>query len=152
MVLKSHPIVAFVATKDPARARDFYANTLGLSLKSEDGFALVFDAGGTMLRVAIVRELQPAGYTVLGWIVPDISEAVRRLADRQVTFLRFGGLEQDDQGIWTAPGGAKVAWFQDPDGNTLSLTEFERPPRRAKPARKKASPSSRRSPRHKRGR
>jgi len=123
-MLNSLPIVAFVATTDPARAKNFYAKTLGLSLQHDDGFALVFDAGGTMLRVATVRELQPAGYTVLGWSVPDIREAVRTLTRRGVTFQRYEGmLEQDELGIWDAPGGARVAWFKDPDGNTLSVSE-----------------------------
>jgi len=81
-MLKSRPIVAFVATTDPKRAKAFYAKTLGLRLVSEDDFALAFDAGGTRLRVAIVKTLQPAGYTVLGWIVPDIAKAVRDLLKR----------------------------------------------------------------------
>lgn len=125
-MLGSSKVVAFVATAAPARARAFYANTLGLSLVSEDSFALVFDAGGTMLRVSIVQEVRPAGYTVLGWMVPDISVAVRDLAQRGVAFQRYDGLEQDAQGVWTAPGRARVAWFHDPDGNTLSLTQFGR--------------------------
>jgi catechol 2,3-dioxygenase-like lactoylglutathione lyase family enzyme len=134
MTLKSAPIIAFVATTNPAVAKKFYAKTLGLRLVSEDAFALVFDAGGTMLRVATVRELQPAGYTVLGWIVPDITRSVRDLGKRGVTFMRYEFLEQDEHGVWCASSGAKVAWFQDPDGNTLSLTEFKRPPRRKRRA------------------
>lgn len=126
-MLKSQPIVAFVATTDPKRAKAFYAKTLGLRLVSEDGFALAFDAGGTMLRVAIVKTLQPAGYTVLGWIVPDIVKAVRDLVKRGVIFQRYEGMPQDDLGIWSSPSGARVAWFSDPGGNTLSLTEFEQP-------------------------
>jgi catechol 2,3-dioxygenase-like lactoylglutathione lyase family enzyme len=129
-MLKSRPIVAFVATTDPKRAKIFYAKTLGLRLVSEDGFALVFDAGGTMLRVATVKTLQPAGYTVLGWMVPDIAKAVRALVKRGVTFQRYDGMGQDDLGIWSSPGGARVAWFTDPEGNTLSLTQFERPARK----------------------
>ncbi|MCX6134287.1 MAG: VOC family protein [Ignavibacteriales bacterium] len=124
-MLKSMPIVAFVATTMPARAKEFYANVLELSLLSEDGFALMFNAGGTKLRVAIVRELQPAGYTVLGWIVPDIRRSIQELASRGVKFNRYEGFEQDEFGIWTSPSGARVAWFSDPDGNTLSLAEFE---------------------------
>ena len=88
-MLKSRPLVAFVATTAPARSKDFYGKTLGLRLVSEDGFALVFDAGGTMLRVATVRQLQPAAYTVLGWIVPDIQRAVRELGRRDVAFRRY---------------------------------------------------------------
>jgi catechol 2,3-dioxygenase-like lactoylglutathione lyase family enzyme len=127
MTLKLAPIMAFVATVAPDRARKFYAKTLGLRLVDKDAFALVFDAGGTMLRVAIVKELRPAPYTVAGWIVRDIARAARDLEKRGVTFQRYGFLEQDEQGIWSSPSGAKVAWFQDPDGNTLSLTEFRRP-------------------------
>jgi predicted enzyme related to lactoylglutathione lyase len=126
-MLKSRPIVAFVATTDPKRAKAFYAKTLGLRLVSEDGFALEFDAGGTMLRVAIVKTLRPAGYTVLGWIVPDIATAVRDLVKRGVIFQQYEGMPQDDLGIWSAPSGARIAWFADPEGNTLSLTEFARP-------------------------
>jgi catechol 2,3-dioxygenase-like lactoylglutathione lyase family enzyme len=126
-VLKSRQIVAFVATTDAKRAKAFYARTLGLRLISEDGFALAFDAGGTMLRVAIVKVLQPAGYTVLGWIVPDIAKAVRDLVRRGVVFQRYDGMPQDDLGIWSSPSGARVAWFADPDRNTLSLTELSRP-------------------------
>ena len=126
-MLKSRPIVAFVATTDPKRAKRFYAKTLGLRLVSEDGFALAFDAGGTMLRVAIVKTLQPAGHTILGWIVPDIAKAVRGLVTRGAIFQRYEGMPQDDLGIWSSPSGARVAWFTDPDRNTLSLTELPRP-------------------------
>jgi predicted enzyme related to lactoylglutathione lyase len=125
-MLKSRPIVAFVATTNPKRAKAFYAETLGLRLVSEDGFALAFDAGGTMLRVAIVKTLQPAGYTVLGWIVPDIAKAVRDMVKRGVIFQRYEGMPQDDLGIWSSPSGARIAWFSDPEGNTLSLTELQR--------------------------
>lgn len=126
-MLTSRPIIAFVATTNPKRAKAFYTKTLGLRLVSEDGFALAFDAGGTMLRVAIVTRLQPAGYTVLGWIVPDIAKAVRDLMKRGVVFQRYEGMPQDDLGIWSSPSGAHVAWFTDPDGNTLSLTAFSKP-------------------------
>jgi catechol 2,3-dioxygenase-like lactoylglutathione lyase family enzyme len=125
MSLKSAPVIAFVATTNAARAKEFYRKTLGLRLVSEDGFALAFDAGGTMLRVAIVKELRPAGYTVLGWTVPDIKRAVRDLGKRGVCFQRYEFMEQDEQAVWASPSGAKVAWFHDPDGNTLSLTQLK---------------------------
>jgi hypothetical protein len=83
----------------------------------------VFDANGTMLRVTAVPELKPAGYTVAGWLVDDIGAAVRSLRDAGVDFRRFEGMDQDDLGVWTTPGGDKVAWFNDPDGNVLSLTQ-----------------------------
>jgi catechol 2,3-dioxygenase-like lactoylglutathione lyase family enzyme len=140
--LRSHDLVAFVATTNPARAKEFFAKTLGLRLVSEDSFALVFDAAGTMLRVATVPELQPAAYTVLGWQVPDIQRTVRALKDRGVEFRRYEWMPQDQDGIWTAPGGAQVAWFGDPDGNTLSLTQFT-----GRRARKRAKPAGRKSPR-----
>ena len=125
-MLTSRAIVAFVATTDPARARTFYGKTLGLRLVGEDGFAIAFDAGGTTLRVAIVKTFQPAGFTVLGWTVPDIRREVRNLVKRGVTFQRYEWMPQDDLGIWSAPSGARVAWFTDPDGNTLSLTQVGR--------------------------
>lgn len=124
-MLRSREVMAFVATTNPARAKRFYADTLGLRFVSEDPFAVVFDAGGTVLRVAVVEALHPAAYTVLGWIVPGVSGAARDLERKGVAFRRYDGMPQDDQGIWTSPGGARIAWFQDPDGNTLSLTEFD---------------------------
>jgi predicted enzyme related to lactoylglutathione lyase len=137
-MLTSLPIIAFVATTDPARAKKFYMKTLGLPLTGEDPFAVVFDAGGTMLRVAIVPKLQPAGYTMLGWTVPDIEKTVQALARRGVTVKRYPGMDQDARGIWTSPSGARIAWFADPDGNTLSLT--------AMPARRKTPrPATRRT-------
>ena len=106
-ILGGCELVAFVATRDAARARAFYRDLLGLRLVAEDQFALAFDAGGTTLRVSIVEQLVPAGYTVLGWEVPDIAAAVRVLAARGVSFERYAFLEQDALGIWTAPGGAR---------------------------------------------
>jgi catechol 2,3-dioxygenase-like lactoylglutathione lyase family enzyme len=138
-MLKANPIIAFVATTNPSRAKEFYAKTLGLRLVSEDAFALVFDAGGTMLRVATVQQLQPAGYTVLGWIVPDIAKEIRDLVKRGVKFKRYDWMEQDELGIWSSPSGAKIAWFEDPDGNTLSLTEFGREKGRGKRVRRTLS-------------
>ncbi len=123
-MLDSAPVVAFVATSDAARARQFYEGVLGLRLVADEPVALVFDARGTMLRVTKVGEVRPAPYTVLGWIVPGASGAVAALAAKGVSFERFEGLDQDAAGVWTAPDGARVAWFRDPDGNLLSLTAF----------------------------
>jgi catechol 2,3-dioxygenase-like lactoylglutathione lyase family enzyme len=115
--------MAFVATRDPSRAKAFYKDTLGLRFVSEDPFAVVFDANGITLRVAIVQEIVVAPYTVLGWEVPDITAAAKDLAKAGVHFERFG-MPQDDLGIWTSPSGARVAWFKDPDGNLLSITQL----------------------------
>ena len=119
-MLANSSIVAFVATTDPSRAKAFYRDVLGLLLISEDEYALVFDAHGNMLRVVIAAEVVRAPYTVLGWQVSDIAATVRGLAAKGVTFQRYPWMEQDDLGIWSAPSGAKVAWFKDPDGNVLS--------------------------------
>src|SRR5690348_2321920 len=120
-MLESSDVVAFAAAADLNRARAFYADKLGLSVVEQNDFACVFDANGTMLRVTAVPEVSPAGYTVLGWRVADIEAMVRGLAGRGVVFSRFDGMDQDEHGIWATPGGDKVAWFTDPDGNTLSL-------------------------------
>ena len=118
-------IVAFVATREPDRAKKFYRDTLGLRLVEEQlPFALVFDANGTMLRVTVVKELTAAPYTVLGWDVPDIAATARELAAAGVKLERYPGMAQDELGVWRSPSGAKVAWFRDPDGNVLSVTQF----------------------------
>lgn len=117
-------VIGFASTTDLPRARDFYGGRLGLKCTHEDGFAVVFAANGTMVRISLVPELQPAPFTVLGWAVDDITATARDLTGRGVEFLRFEGMEQDADGVWNAPGGDRVAWFRDPDGNTLSLTEF----------------------------
>jgi catechol 2,3-dioxygenase-like lactoylglutathione lyase family enzyme len=122
--LADSKIIAFVATQNPASALTFYRDTLGLALVSDDPFAIVFDANGTMLRVQKVKELQPAQYTALGWDVPDIYARINELTTHGVRFERFPGLPQDEDGVWPAPSGAKIAWFKDPDGNILSLTQF----------------------------
>jgi len=122
--MNSSKIICFVATRDAAGARKFYESTLGLRCVSEDAFAIVFDANGTMLRVQKVTELTPARYTALGWEVPDVEARIRELAGKGVQFERFSGLPQNELGVWTAPSGAQVAWFKDADGNTLSLTQF----------------------------
>jgi catechol 2,3-dioxygenase-like lactoylglutathione lyase family enzyme len=122
--MKSSKVISFVATRDPGRALTFYGETLGLALVSDDPFAMVFDANGTMLRVQKVSELVPAKHTVLGWEVGDIGATVAELTGRGVRFERYAGMGQDGAGVWAAPSGAKVAWFKDPDGNVLSLTEF----------------------------
>jgi len=124
-MLTSNQIVAFAPTSDPKRARAFYKDTLGLRLVSEDHFAIVFDAAGIMLRVTNVGKFTPHPFTVLGWDTPDIAGTIGKLNAGGVKFERFPGMKQDDLGIWTAPGGAQIAWFKDPDGNVLSLTQFD---------------------------
>jgi catechol 2,3-dioxygenase-like lactoylglutathione lyase family enzyme len=121
-MLANSPLVAFIPTKDAERARRFF-ETLGLRFVSDDSFAIVMDANGTMVRVVRVGDFTPFPFTILGWEVADIHKTVAEMTGKAVTFNRYGFLEQTTDGVWTAPGGAKVAWFTDPDGNTLSLSQ-----------------------------
>jgi catechol 2,3-dioxygenase-like lactoylglutathione lyase family enzyme len=129
-MLNKSKIICFAATTKPALAKKFYRDLLGLSLVEDGPFALVFDANGTMLRVQKVGELRPTTHTNLGWEVADIRAAIEQLTRKGVRFERYEGLPQDASGVWTTPNGSQVAWFKDPDGNTLSLTEFRRKRRR----------------------
>jgi catechol 2,3-dioxygenase-like lactoylglutathione lyase family enzyme len=122
--LRDRSLIAFIATSNPQRALSFYRDTLGLELVADElPFALVFNVHGTMLRVTAVVEVNVAGYTVLGWLVPDITEAAQAMTAAGVRFERYDGMGQDEWGVWSSPGGAKVAWFRDPDGNTLSISQ-----------------------------
>ncbi len=124
-LLDSSPVMAFSATADAERAKVFYRDQLGLKLVSDEQYALVFDATGTMLRVQKVKEVRQAQYTALGWRVTDIAAKVEELEAAGVKFERYGFPGQDEKGIWTPPGSTtKVAWFKDPDGNILGLTQF----------------------------
>lgn len=117
-------LMGFVGVSDLSRAKEFYGTTLGLELRDESPFALVAELGGAVLRITAVESRVVAPYTVSGWSVDDIESAVDDLASRGVEFQRYDGLDQDERRIWTTPDGAKVAWFLDPDGNNLSLTQF----------------------------
>lgn len=120
----SDRLMAFVSTTQPDRARHFYQDVLGLNLISEDPIALVFNCAGTMLRITVVKEFSPQPFTVLGWRVADLSSRMKELSAKGVTFEQFGFPTQDEIGIWTTRDGAQIAWFKDPDGNLLSLTQF----------------------------
>ncbi|MHB1672811.1 MAG: VOC family protein [Acidobacteriaceae bacterium] len=121
--LASARLVAFLPTNDAERARVFYENRLGLTFRGDDSFALIFEANGTTLRIVRVGDFTPAPFTVLGWQVADIEGTVAWLRENGITFQKYSGLEQDDSDVWTAPGGTKVAWFLDPDGNVLSISQ-----------------------------
>jgi catechol 2,3-dioxygenase-like lactoylglutathione lyase family enzyme len=125
-MLGSADVITFVPTTSPANARDFYENVVGLRFVSADPFAVVFDANGVALRVVDVSQVdgfvaQP--FTILGWHVENADDAVKALSAKGVTFEHYPGMKQSASGIWTAPSGAKIAWFKDPDGNVLSITE-----------------------------
>lgn len=112
---------SFVGVSDLDEAERFYGGLLGLRLQDARPFALVHETDAAQLRITAVEEVHAASYTVLGWVVADIERTVDELTTAGVVFTRYDGMEQDALGIWTAPGGDRVAWFQDPDGNTLSL-------------------------------
>ena len=123
-MLGTSSLIAIVMTSDGERAKRFYGETLGLRFVGDDGFAVIFDANGVTLRVSTMEGFQPAAYGVLGWKVDDIAATAKALEAAGVPMERYPFFEQDELGIWTAPGGvAKVAFFKDPDGNVLSITQ-----------------------------
>ncbi len=123
-MLGAASFMGFIAVRDAAAARSFYQGVLGLAVTEDTPFAVVVDANGTALRLTPVPDLTVQPFTVAGWAVPDIGAAVQALTARGVSFRLYDDLDQDALGIWTAPSGDRVAWFSDPDGNTLSLTTF----------------------------
>jgi len=124
MLTNSKPVILIPTVKKDV-AKQFYETTLGLTFKFDDGFALVFDTGGIMFRVTPVQEFTPHPFSVLGWEVDDMSSTISGLSGRGVKFeiYDFPWMEQDEQGVWAAPDGTKIAWFKDPDGNLLSIAE-----------------------------
>ena len=122
-MLTDKKLKAFVPTIMPEKAKSFYREILGLELLSEDEYALEFNANGVLLRVITVPALKPQEFTVLGWNVNDISSLIQSMNKMGVFCEKYSFLKQDILGVWTSPGGSKVAWFKDPDGNVLSLTE-----------------------------
>jgi catechol 2,3-dioxygenase-like lactoylglutathione lyase family enzyme len=122
-MLTHNPLVAFIPTKDTKRARRFYEGLLGLRFINDDSFAIVMDANGTMVRIVQIEDFTPFPFTLLGWQVTDIHKTVAEMTGKGVKFARYPYFEQSPDGVWTAPEGAKVAWFTDPDGNTLSISQ-----------------------------
>ena len=122
-MLASGKLIGFVPTKDSKRAREFYEDKLGFRFVSDDQFALVMQAGESMIRIVKGAKFTPAQYTVMGWEVKDVEAMVKWLNERGVTFEKYPFVEDQKLGIWTTPNGDKVAWFKDPDGNVLSLSQ-----------------------------
>jgi catechol 2,3-dioxygenase-like lactoylglutathione lyase family enzyme len=121
-MLNEAKLVAFVITADSTRARAFYEGLLGLRFVSDDQYALVMESNGNQLRIGKMPNFKAtAQHTVLGWEVSDIEKAVTALGEKGITFEKYGFPGQNERGIWSTPNGDKVAWFKDPDGNTLSL-------------------------------
>ena len=124
-MLNDKELKAFVPTIMPDKAKLFYRDILGLPLLSEDNYALEFEANKTLLRVIIVQEFKPQTFTVLGWNVDDITTTIKLLNEKGVVCEQYSFMEQDKLGIWNSPGDSKVAWFKDPDGNVLSLSQMD---------------------------
>jgi catechol 2,3-dioxygenase-like lactoylglutathione lyase family enzyme len=122
-VLRHADLVAFLPVTDLLRAATFCTDVLGLVLVEDTPYAAVFESNGVRVRVTLVPELVPAPFTVLGWEVPDIAATVTELTGRGARFERFEGMDQDELGVWRSPDGDQVAWFKDPEGNVLSLTQ-----------------------------
>jgi len=122
-VLRGNNIIGFIPTTDKAKARTFYEDVLGLEFKEVDTFAVFMNANGIDIRIVDVGQFNPFGFTILGWAVDDIAEAVTTMRAKGVEFETYDFLDHDDLGIWTAPDGARVAWFKDVDGNTLSVSQ-----------------------------
>jgi catechol 2,3-dioxygenase-like lactoylglutathione lyase family enzyme len=124
-MLTTSPPVCFVLAADLARTRSFYSDVLGLTETGEDPFAISYDLAGTLLRLTKVEGHVPGPHTVLGWKVTDMENVIDALTAKGVRFAVYDGFGQDTRGIWTDPGsGTKIAWFHDPEGNNLSLTQF----------------------------
>lgn len=124
MSLATATPVAFVSVNDRDRARAFYHDTLGLELKSSDDFGDMYRTGAGLLRLTPMPDHQAHPHPVVGWDVADLAATVRALIEKGVTFAIYAGMGQDELGIWSAPdGGAKLAWFADPFGNVLSLSQ-----------------------------
>ena len=122
-MLSTAKICAFVQVADRPAAKQFYVEVLGLRFISEDPFALVVESNGTHIRIGEMPDIKPAKYTVLGWEVPDMDEAFSELLGRGVECQHYGFNGQDERGVWTTPNGDRVAWFNDPAGNVLSIAQ-----------------------------
>jgi len=124
-MLTDKKVKSFVIASDPSAAKKFYGENLGFKLLSEDSYGLEFEMHNALLRISITQGeyAVPQRHTVLGWCVPEIYEAVKFLRTKGVVFERYDFLQQDENDVWQAPGGTKVAWFKDPNGNVLSIDQ-----------------------------
>lgn len=122
-MLVSGKTVAFVPSRDLAGAEQFYVEVLGLAKLSGGPYGLVLEANGVTVRIARTESLEPQPFTILGFDVTDVEQTARALAAQGVTFQRYPSMKQDELGIWSSPGGSRIAWFKDPDGNTLSVAQ-----------------------------
>jgi len=116
-------MIGFILTRDYKKAREFYEGVLGCTFVSHDQFALVVKAGKNSIRIVQMAAFTPLQSTVLGWEVQGIEAVMDRLRERGVAFEKYPFVQDKERGIWTTPNGDKVAWFKDPDGNVLGVSE-----------------------------
>jgi catechol 2,3-dioxygenase-like lactoylglutathione lyase family enzyme len=122
-MLSSAKLIGFIPIKDYDAARAFYEGKLQCEFVSHDQYALVLRAGPHMIRVVKLPNYTPLQATILGWEVPDVPAAVQWLASRGVATEKYPWVSDKETGIMTFPNGDKVAWFKDPDGNVLSVSQ-----------------------------
>jgi len=122
-MLINETLKTFIPTVKPQEAKVFYRDILGLTFLGEDSYGIEFDSGGRLLRVITVRELTSHEFTILGWNVTDIEATVDLLVSRGISFQKYDFIN-NERGIWTSPNNSKVAWFKDPDGNVLSVSQM----------------------------
>ena len=123
-MLSDAKLQSIIWTSRVSAAETFYRDLLGLRLRGKSDGALVFDVGGSDLRVSPIPSTTPSTHTVLGFSVMDLDAEMALLGARGVSFERFDEFPHDEHGALTTPDGARVAWFRDPDGNLLSIVQF----------------------------
>jgi len=130
MGLGEYRVAAAVAVSDMDRARAFYEGKLGLSVGTDSGDNVAYRCGeGTVIHVYLSPDhAGKATATLAGWYVDDVESIVDELVFNGVAFERYdeGPTTTDEKGIATFDGGARVAYFKDPDGNTLSIAQQPR--------------------------
>ena len=124
-MLASGRMAGFVPTKDYDRAREFYEGKLAFEFVSLDQFGLVLSVVGHKIRIAKIPNFTPLQGTILGWEVEQIETVAAWLKERGVTLEKYPFAQDRELGIWTAPSGDKVAWFKDPDGNVLGISQHQ---------------------------
>ena len=125
-MLQDSPIYAYFPATDVSRARAFYEKKLGLRPKAEVAGGIVYEFGkGT---AAFLYETPNAGTSKASqafWEVEDVEREVAALRERGVEFIRYDDMpgKKHMDGLIVEDGGAKAAWFEDPDGNILAIIE-----------------------------
>lgn len=115
--------VAFVYTSDVERSIAWYRDVLGAAVREHDDYGAYLTGGAGLLRITALPALTPSEHPVVGWEVTDLAAWADALESHGVRFTSYDGMGQDERGIWTGPDGSRLAWFADPDGNVLMLSQ-----------------------------